>query len=158
MDNQGQKISTRHQKFPVLVSRNRNTETLCSSFVSEPDLLSKFSLENSRNRNLDIPSLRIGTRIEIRHSSFRNRNRNQNIVQVEFLFNYKPHFTQKEHFLPPKSPFSSENILNRNRNIETLMLSLVSEPESEARSRYVESQKRNRNRVLDMLGLIPLPC
>ena len=59
---------TYNQRSPVLLSRNRNTETLGSILVSESESVSKSRLERSRNRswnqNSDIPSLRIGTGIE----------------------------------------------------------------------------------------------
>ena len=57
------------QRFPVLPSRNRNSETLGSSLVSESVSESILGLcrtrNRSRNRNLDIPILGIGTGIEI---------------------------------------------------------------------------------------------
>ena len=60
--------TAKQQRFPVLSSRNRNTETLGSSLVSESESESKSRLEKSRNRsrnrNSDIPSLGIGTGIE----------------------------------------------------------------------------------------------
>ena len=58
-----------YQRFPVLPSRNRNSETLGSSLVSESVSESILGLcrtrNRSRNRNLDTPSLGIGTGIEI---------------------------------------------------------------------------------------------
>ena len=58
-----------YQRFPVLSSRNRNTETLGLSLVSEPDLVSKFrpeeSRNQSRNRDSDNQSIGIGTGIVI---------------------------------------------------------------------------------------------
>ena len=52
------------QRFPVLSSRNRNTETLGSSLVLESEVRHSKSRNRSRNRNSDIPSLGIGTGIE----------------------------------------------------------------------------------------------
>ena len=60
----GVSCCTISQRFPVLSSWNRNTETLGSSLVSETDSVSKFRLKKSpnqsRNRDSDIPSLGIG--------------------------------------------------------------------------------------------------
>ena len=65
----GMRISGSNQRFPVLPSRNRNSETLGSSLVSESVSESILGLcrtrNRSRNRNLDTPSLGIGTGIEI---------------------------------------------------------------------------------------------
>ena len=55
------KVLHRKQRFPVLSSRNQNTEARGSSFVS--DSVSKFRLKKSRNRsqnrNSNIPSIGI---------------------------------------------------------------------------------------------------
>ena len=60
--------TAKQQRFPVLSSRNRNTETLGSSLLSESELVSKSRIElsrnRSRNRNSDIPSLAIRNGIE----------------------------------------------------------------------------------------------
>ena len=155
------------QRFPVLPSRNRNSETLGSSLVSESVSESILGLcrtrNRSRNRNLDTPSLGIGTGIEIQTLPVSESEPESKfwlqILFIQFLLflpfkqcKKVPILLQKWSLVPEsdsKSEIPSSGLgISLGIGIEFQVCS-VSEPESESSSRHVRSRNRNRNRVLD---------
>ena len=109
-----------YQRFPVLSSRNRNTETLGLSLVSEPDSVSKFRPEESRNQS--------------RNRNSDNQSRNHGLKKALYFSISTPFFSQKVPFLFKNRPFQ---VKISGIGIEKARLSvIIQKPDSEPESMF----------------------